>query len=85
MQDSNTVDHRGQVRNLLHLDNLSRESLDATFTCRAANNNITRPLDTTVTISMTREYKGSLLCKAPSYSCLARCLSSPADHRDSLC
>ncbi|XP_050733792.1 nephrin-like isoform X2 [Eriocheir sinensis] len=53
VEDSYTVDHRGQVRNLLHLDNLSRQFLDATFTCRATNNNITQPLDTSVTINMT--------------------------------
>ncbi|XP_063872675.1 nephrin-like [Scylla paramamosain] len=53
VEDSYTVDHRGQVRNLLHLDNLSRKFLDATFTCRATNNNITQPLDTSVTINMT--------------------------------
>ncbi|XP_069172685.1 protein turtle isoform X1 [Procambarus clarkii] len=53
VEDSYTVDHRGQVRNLLHLDNLPRDLLDAAFTCRATNNNITRPLDTTVTINMT--------------------------------
>ncbi|KAG7156453.1 Nephrin-like 15 [Homarus americanus] len=53
VEDSYTVDHRGQVRNLLHLENLSRDYLDATYSCRATNNNITRPLDTSVTINMT--------------------------------
>ncbi|XP_069986280.1 kin of IRRE-like protein 2 [Penaeus vannamei] len=53
VEDSYTVDHRGQVRNLLHLDNLSRDLFNASFTCRASNNNITEPLDTSVTINMT--------------------------------
>ncbi|XP_066963446.1 nephrin-like [Macrobrachium rosenbergii] len=51
--DSYTVDHRGQVRNLLHLDNLSRKLLDTSYTCRASNSNITQALDATVAINLT--------------------------------
>lgn len=55
VEDSYNGDRQGQVRNLLHLENLSRDLLDARFTCRASNNNITQPLDASIVINMTCE------------------------------
>lgn len=56
VEDSFNSDPRGQIRNLLHLENINRDYLDVTFTCRASNNNITGSLDTSVKINITRKY-----------------------------
>ncbi|KAF2365143.1 CD80-like immunoglobulin C2-set [Trinorchestia longiramus] len=53
IEDSYNGDLQGQVRNLLHLDHLSRELLDERLTCRASNNNITKPLEASIVINMT--------------------------------
>ena len=53
VEDTYNGDQQGQVRNILHLQNLGRELLDAKFVCRANNNNITSPLDTSIIINMT--------------------------------
>lgn len=44
------------VRNVFVIEKLTRNHLNAVFTCQATNNNFTIPLMTTVTVSMIRKY-----------------------------
>ncbi|KAL0269230.1 UNVERIFIED_CONTAM: hypothetical protein PYX00_007034 [Menopon gallinae] len=45
------------VKNVLRLENLSRQYLNIVFTCQATNNNIVAPISSAITIDINREYK----------------------------
>ncbi|CAG0884521.1 unnamed protein product [Darwinula stevensoni] len=52
----------GEVRNVLEIPNLKRENLRSSFSCQAANNNVTVPVSNTVSLDMNfRPYEVRIL------------------------
>lgn len=44
------------VKNVLHLENLTRQYLNRVFTCQATNNNIVAPISSDITIDINRKF-----------------------------
>ena len=51
------------VRNALRMPNLQRSDHGAALTCKAANTNLTQPVETTVKINMVCKYREGIKCK----------------------
>ena len=54
MDNTSIVVKNGIVQNDLTWNRIWRKDVNSAFTCRAINNNITAPVDTTVVLNMNR-------------------------------
>lgn len=61
LQSDSVVLSDKRVKNVLHLERLQRGHLHRVLTCQAANNNVTEPITSAVTLDLNRKSLASLI------------------------